>query len=247
MIQYGITLQGGGALTFSDNSANSMFGTSADVLFTNLDNVISGAGQFGAGQMILVNKGAIIATGANALEIDTGANAVINEGTLEATGSGGLLVHGDVVNDGLLWANGGSLTIDGNVIGSGSALINGVATVEFGGAFNGNITLIRCGGTLDADAAGILKIDRAAGVSGVLTGFDSNDRIDFSGLRFGVNSTLNYIAAPEVGVARSPLATGQRQPSSRCLVSTRRMILGFWRTLGRNDRVPPDHHPNHLV
>ena len=55
-----------------------------------MDNTISGAGQLGEGQMTLVNAGAIIATGTNALVIDTGANAVINSGTLEAVGSGGL-------------------------------------------------------------------------------------------------------------------------------------------------------------
>ncbi len=91
LIQHGITLQGGGALTLSDSSTNAIFGTGADVLFTNVDNTISGAGQLGEGQMTLVNDGTIIATGSNALDIDTGANAVVNSGTLEATGSGGLI------------------------------------------------------------------------------------------------------------------------------------------------------------
>ena len=39
---------------------------------TNVDNTISGAGQIGAGQMTLINEGTIIATGTNALVIDTG-------------------------------------------------------------------------------------------------------------------------------------------------------------------------------
>ena len=188
LIQHGVTLQGGGQLTLSDSGANAIFGTDPSVIFTNLDNTISGAGQLGEGQMTLVNDGAIIATGANALVIDTGANTVVNDGTLEATGSGDLIVHGDVVNSGLLGANGGNITIDGNVSGSGSALINGTATMEFGGAFNGSVTL-------DTDAAGTLKVDHAADFSGVLAGFDGNDRFDFADLHFGAASTLNYTAS----------------------------------------------------
>ena len=60
------------------------------VTFTNVDNVISGAGQLGGGSLTLINGGTIIANGANALVIDTGANDVTNNGTVEATGSGGL-------------------------------------------------------------------------------------------------------------------------------------------------------------
>ena len=55
LIQYGITLQGGGQLTLSDSDANAVFGTDPSVTFTNVDNTISGAGQFGEGQMTLVN------------------------------------------------------------------------------------------------------------------------------------------------------------------------------------------------
>ena len=36
--------------------------------------------------MSLVNEGTIIATGTNSLDIDTGANTILNSGTLEASG-----------------------------------------------------------------------------------------------------------------------------------------------------------------
>ncbi len=108
-----------------------MSGTLYSVTLTNADNTISGAGHLGGGVMVLVNEGTIIATGTNALDIDTGTNAVTNTGTLEATGTGGPVIHNDVVNKvlvsgdgiptsaGLLWANGGNITIDGNVSGNG--------------------------------------------------------------------------------------------------------------------------------
>ena len=139
LIEHGITLEGGGQLILSDSDFNVIEGTNPDVTLTNVDNVISGAGQLGDGRMILVNEGTINATGNNALVIDTGANAVQNSGTLEATGSGGLEIHSDVVNNGVIAANGGNVKVDGAVTGTGSATISGNATLEFAGLVNENI------------------------------------------------------------------------------------------------------------
>ena len=100
LIQHGITLQGGGQLTLSDSSANVIFGTDPSVTLTNVDNTISGAGQLGEGQMTLVNEGTIDATGTNALVIDTGSNVITNAGTIEATGAGGLIINSAVDNSG---------------------------------------------------------------------------------------------------------------------------------------------------
>jgi len=183
----GVTLQGGGALRLSDGVANAIFGTDPSVTLTNVDNTISGAGQLGEGQLTLHNKGTILASGSNALTIDTGANAVVNSGTLGATGSGGLVIHSDIANSGLLWANGGNITTDGNVSGTGSVLIDGVATFEMGGAFSENVTL-------DAGANATLKIDHAADFRGTVTGFDSNDLLDLADLAFGSNTILGYVA-----------------------------------------------------
>jgi hypothetical protein len=188
LIQYGITLQGGGQLTLSDSDANAVFGTDPSVTFINVDNTISGAGQFGEGQMMLVNEcaGTIEATGSNALVIDTGANAVVNSGTLESTGSGGLTINSDVSNSGLLWANGGNLTINGNIGGSGSVLIDGTATMEIGGSFNEDIRF-------NNTAAGTLKLDHSADFNGVVFGFDGNDILDFADIAMG-SATLSYAA-----------------------------------------------------
>ena len=183
----GLTLEGGGHVDFSDGNGNIIVGTTPDATLTNVDNTISGAGQLGEGQLTLHNKGTIIASGSNALTIDTGANAVVNSGTLGATGSGGLVIHSDIANSGLLWANGGSITIDGNVSGTGSALIDGVATFEMGGAFGENVTL-------DAGAHATLKIDHAADFSGAVAGFDGNDVLDLADIAFGSNTTLGYTA-----------------------------------------------------
>ena len=183
----GLTLEGGGHVDFSDGNGNIIVGTTPDATLTNVDNTISGAGQLGEGQLTLHNKGTIIASGSNALIIDTGANGVVNSGTLGATGSGGLVIHSDIANSGLLWANGGSITIDGNVSGTGSALIDGVATFEMGGVFGENITL-------GAGARATLKIDHAADFSGTVAGLDGDDVLDLADLAFGSNTTLGYTA-----------------------------------------------------
>ena len=183
----GLTLEGGGHVDFSDNNGNIIVGTTPDATLTNVDNTISGAGQLGEGQLRLHNEGNIIASGGNALTIDTGANVVVNAGTLEAIGSGGLVVHSDIANSGLLWANGGDITIDGNVSGTGAALIDGVATFEVGGAFGENVTL-------DSGASATLKMDHAANFSGTVAGFDADDALDLVDVAFGSNTTLGYAA-----------------------------------------------------
>jgi large repetitive protein len=78
--------------------------------------------------------GTIDATGANALVIDTGSNAVANSGTLEASGAGGLVIDSALQNSGTLWANGGNVTAEGAVSargggspGSDNALISSQA------------------------------------------------------------------------------------------------------------------------
>jgi VCBS repeat-containing protein len=179
LVQYGMTLQGGGQLILSDSGENSISGTIPSVTLTNADNTISGAGQLGAGQMALVNDGAIIATGSHTLIIDTGATVVTNTGTLEATGSGGLIVNSNVANVGLIWAYGGNITINGAVTGSGSAMISGAATLEFGAAFSANITFA-------TDAAGTLMLDHslAQPFSGVISGLGVDDAIDLKDLAF---------------------------------------------------------------
>ena len=175
-----------GSITVNSNG-NIIMGTTADATFNNVDNIISNAGQLGEGQVTLRNSGSIIASGSNALTIDTGANEVINSGTLRATGTGGLIVHSDVTNSGLLWANGGSIRIDGNVSGTGSALIDGEATLEVGGRFGENIAL-------DPGAHATVKIDHAADFSGTVAGLAGNDVFDLADLAFGSNTTLGYAA-----------------------------------------------------
>ncbi|RJT40545.1 adhesin [Mesorhizobium waimense] len=185
IIQHGITLQGGGQVVLSDSNANVISGTAADVTLTNVDNTISGAGQLGGGSLSLNNQGTIVATGSHALVIDTGANITVNSGTLEATGSGGLMITGALANSGLIWANGGNVTIGGEVTGSGSATIGNLSQLEFGEASSINVTFA-------ADAAGILRLDDSFDFSGKIGGMTSDDKLDLGDIWFGTGTSAAY-------------------------------------------------------
>ncbi|WP_223547101.1 VCBS domain-containing protein [Pseudomonas sp. A-B-19] len=183
----GATLSGGGQVVLSDSAQNVIFGGSADTLLTNADNTISGAGQLGAGQMMLVNSGLILASGVNALVIDTGSSAVTNTGVLQATGSGGLVIESGLVNSGSLWANDGNITVHADASGAGSATISGSAILQFAAASDQHVTF-------DSGAAGTLKLDVSAAFSGSVSGFAAGDTLDFGDVAFGTNTQITYAA-----------------------------------------------------
>ncbi|WP_223473804.1 beta strand repeat-containing protein [Pseudomonas sp. BF-B-27] len=188
----GATLTGGGQVLLSDNAQNVIFGGSADTVLTNADNTISGAGQLGAGQMMVVNSGLIHASGVNALVIDTGNSAVTNTGVLQASGSGGLVIESALVNSGSLWANDGNITIHGDAQGGGSATISGSAMLEFGAASDQHVTF-------DSGAAGTLKLDVSTAFSGSVSGFAEDDTLNFGDIAFGANTQITY-AANDTGI-----------------------------------------------
>jgi len=190
LIQHGITLQGGGQLILSDNDQNMIAGAFPDVTLTNINNTISGAGQLGDQQIVLINEGSIVASGSHALTIDTGANVVTNSGTLEATGSGGLIVDSDLSNSGLIWADGGNITINGAVTGSGTALING-ATLEFSGTSSANVAF-------EDGNFGTLVLDNPITYTGQISGFgggigsQNSDSIELKGIVFDAGTSWTY-------------------------------------------------------
>jgi hypothetical protein len=185
LIQNGITLQGGGHVILSDSSANEITGTLPSVTFTNVDNVISGAGNLGGGSLTLINGGTIDADGSNALVIDSGSNLVVNSGTLDSTGLGGLQVLGGLENDGLLLAQAGSITIGGNLTGTGHVELDGNATIEFMAGAGNSIAL-------DANATGVIVFDHSDAFSGSISGLNGDDLLDLKDVQFGANTTLTY-------------------------------------------------------
>ncbi len=125
-----VTLSGHGSVILSNSANNVVFATAATTLLTNLDNSIAGAGTIGLGQMALTNGGVINANRTTALTLDTGANTIINTGTLEATAAGGLVLNSAVDQSG-----GGTISAAGSgVVVSFDAAILGGRLATSGGA-----------------------------------------------------------------------------------------------------------------
>jgi fibronectin-binding autotransporter adhesin len=107
-----VSLTGGGDVTMSDSSHNLIGSDGSAATLTNYD-TISGAGTIGDAHLTLVNEGTIDATGSHALVIDTGVNSFIPAGIV-----GNLLVTNDL--GGMLEASAGStLLIEDNVANDG--------------------------------------------------------------------------------------------------------------------------------
>ena len=185
----GATLTGGGQVLLSDNAQNVIFGGSADTVLTNVDNRISGAGQLGAGHMILANAGLILASGLNSLVLDTGSHTITNSGVLESTGTGGMTVASTLENTGHLWANGGDLHLLADVTGNGSATIDGDASLTFAGAAHTSVAFHGEG----AGSLVIAQAEAAGSLVGIL-GLESDDLLTFGDLAFGTNTQLSYTA-----------------------------------------------------
>src|ERR1700722_13535737 len=127
-----INLHGNGKIILSDSVLNEITATKAGSHFENSSDTISGAGVIGGpnGDLMLTNEhdGVINASLSQSLTINTGtgASAVTDEnaGTIETTGSGGLVIDANLDQDGQLLASGtGALTIEdgSDVTGGGNA------------------------------------------------------------------------------------------------------------------------------
>jgi hypothetical protein len=121
----GDTLTSGGQVILG-GGADLIIGASAAVTLTNVDNTIMGGGALGGGKLGLVNEasGCIDGDTPGSLVIDTGANTVLNAGTILAS-EGAVTIRGALVNSGILGADGGILYLGGAVSGKGSVQIIG--------------------------------------------------------------------------------------------------------------------------
>ena len=145
------TLSGGGTVTFSNTTANFIFGTGASTL-VNADNTILGAGNLGNNDLTLNNQGTIMASGSAGLTLNplgtqtANSPGLTNTGTLESSlGSTLALVDGLVQNssgatNGTIQTNNGVVQITTSTVNGGTVAVNGgslqlsSSTVTPGGA-----------------------------------------------------------------------------------------------------------------
>ena len=203
----GATLSGGGVVTMSDSPGNNYIqgngqngGASTDVL-TNVNNTIEGVGTIGGNGLGLVNDGTIDAnvSGATLIINNQGNNSpnsseagtVGNAGTLEATGSGTLLIQQTAIDNvgGVILANGGNVNLQ-------SAFITGGALETFDGGVinivnNGSVfdgtggNTVSVTGNVDVDDNGLLVLQGAIDNTNTIaldsSGHSTTLQLDISG------------------------------------------------------------------
>jgi hypothetical protein len=189
----GVTLSGGGAVILGASAANTLSGPAGAVL-TNVDDKIIGGGFLGAGTLTVVNQaeGLIEQTGAVALLMATGSRTIVNAGTIEAAGAGGMTIKSAVANNGLLEAVKGNLTVKGTVSGTGSAIVK-AATLYFAGTFNQNVRF--------SGATGVLALAHSRSYAGSISGFSKlgKTQLDLLDIGFTAGATTASYAGTTAG------------------------------------------------
>ncbi len=170
-----VTLRGGGVVTMSDstptgNSSN-IFSVSGTDRLTNEDNTIQGAGSVGNGQLVLTNKGTIVANETKPLVIQTtNASATnVNSGNLRGEGAGGLVVFNSTLANagGTIEARTNSIAdLSGSTINGGTLATAGTGLVQSGGFRTQTSTTLS-----DVTNLGNVKIPRSTSIvlKGTLT------------------------------------------------------------------------------
>ena len=147
------TLTGKGSVALTNNAGNQIVGSTFVSQLVNVDNTISGAGQFGAGSSLgLVNQaaGIINANQALALTLNTSGD-VVNTGLIEATdtavGNGGLVVQSTSIDNatGTIQAVGANshvylstaTIVGGTLSSSGGGVIQNIANSVLDGLDDG--------------------------------------------------------------------------------------------------------------
>ena len=181
-----VTLNGGGTIALSDNNTSDrIYGAVGTDVLDNINNLIEGSGQIGAGQLTLINEkaGVINSTGTQGLTISTG-STVTNYGLIESTGAGGLAIS-SIIDD----SSGGTiLAASSNVYLNGATIVGGLLKSTGTGQLvgNGQTTLdgsahtITNAGTIEVstgDSMTVLGTITNQGVIGLNSSYYNSDLI----------------------------------------------------------------------
>ena len=161
------TLQGGGTVQLGDGDGDIIDAASKNGVLVNVDNMISGNGSLGSGNLVLQNQGTVDATGNSPLVVtlSTGATSS-NTGTIEATGGGEIdVVRGRIGNAGTLDADGASdiefantATITNGTSGFIEATNGGAIYID---AVTRHAAFFANQGTIEAAAGSTVSVGRA--------------------------------------------------------------------------------------
>ena len=167
-----VKLTGAGHITLTDSLKNGITSDGNPATLTNVANTISGAGTIVDSKLTIDNQaaGVINAVGSHSLTIDVG--TFTNEGKLEATGAGGLVIQSNVTNTGTVatLASGSHIDLDGVVITGGVVTLVAGSTIQSTNdqsVISGATITNPVGGTLSAHG-GDLTITKGFANSGTL-------------------------------------------------------------------------------
>jgi hypothetical protein len=160
----GLVIAGAGRLVLSPSASNRVIGAGVGAAVTFGPNLtVQGAGQLGGGTLGLTNQGTIEANRSNPLVIDRTGVLFTNDGTLKASGTGGLvLADATVTNLGTVDVASGSLV---DVAGAFTQSGVGSATKLAGGTFSSSTFALQ-GGSLSG--SGTVKGPVAASGAGTI-------------------------------------------------------------------------------
>ena len=156
-----LTLNGGGIVTLSNADRVRGSGT-----LTNVDNTIQGetsnSGSLGTNEIGIINQagGSILANvSGKTLNVDPNSDGLVNQGTMQATNGGILLLNGNgggtFTNSGTIKSNGGALQVTGTVTSTGTVDVGGdTLSVTGSGSYTQTAGTFRlAGGTVTSSAA----------------------------------------------------------------------------------------------
>jgi autotransporter passenger strand-loop-strand repeat protein len=187
--------KGNDAVTLNDSASNAIVSNGAAAQLVN-DSTIEGSGTIGDANLAVINKGTIDATGSLA-PLKIAAASLINHGLIEATGTAGLIITGDVINTGgTLAAAGGDLTVTGMLKGSsaGEATIANGSTLTIGGKVSASQSVI-----FEDGSTGTLVLNLAQKFAGTVAGLAQGGAIDLKHLAFSQAMITGVSGTGDVG------------------------------------------------
>ncbi len=182
-----VTLKGGGKIILSNSATNRIYSTNSADQLINVDNTISGAGQIGVGQLMLVNqtKGVINANQRTALTLNGGSSLMMNSGLIEDTNTGGLVIASVIDNAGgriVASGTGAAVNLAGGFIEGGTLATVGAGAIQTGsgggnldGITAGKITLSGTFNVTDNTALTLEGVVNNVGTINLASGGDNTD------------------------------------------------------------------------
>jgi hypothetical protein len=235
IISTSLSLSGGGTISLTDSDNNFIRAGAQPATLTNVDNTISGAGQFGYGDLAFVNQqsGTIDATGTiNPLWINAPESGT-NAGLIEDTGAGGLQIYRTTIigtGSGTIAANGAGATVQlvGATLSGGTLSTISSGLIETFGSGNVMSGIVNHGAILVEDAS-TLTLQGSIGNSGTITVSGNTDKT-YLGIGSG-GATLT--GSGTINLSDSPNNFVTQQASGVTLTNVNNTISGGGTLLGQ--------------